>query len=67
MDELLTLEEVASYLRVSRSTVYRLVNRNELMAYKIAHKWMFDRSDIKAFVAHRRFVVEQAMEDQARV
>jgi excisionase family DNA binding protein len=65
MEELLTVEEVASYLRVSRSTVYRLVIRKELLAYKIAHKWMFDRDDLKTFIAHQRFDVERAPGDQA--
>jgi excisionase family DNA binding protein len=67
MDELLTVEEVASYLRVSRSTVYRLVNRKELLAYKIAHRWMFDREDLRAFIADKRVDVERTEEDQAYV
>jgi excisionase family DNA binding protein len=51
---LMTLEEAMAFLRVSRSTIYRLVNRMELPGYKIARRWMFDQSDLKAFVASKR-------------
>jgi excisionase family DNA binding protein len=33
----LTVDEVADYLRVSRSTIYRLLRRNQLPAFKIGN------------------------------
>jgi excisionase family DNA binding protein len=35
----LTLREVAEYLRVHISTIYRLIERNELPAFKVGHGW----------------------------
>lgn len=52
--DLLTLEETMAFLRVSRSTLYRIVNRGELPGYKIARRWVFDRTELKEFVAHKR-------------
>jgi excisionase family DNA binding protein len=43
---LLTVDEVADYLRVSRSTVYRLLKRNQLPAFKIGNDWRFDVEEI---------------------
>jgi excisionase family DNA binding protein len=59
---LLTLEEATAFLRVSRSTMYRLIKRRELPGYKIARRWMFDRSDLRQFVASRR--TEQVLEHE---
>ncbi|MBI2869335.1 MAG: helix-turn-helix domain-containing protein, partial [Chloroflexi bacterium] len=39
MTELMTLEEVASYLRVTEKTVYRLVDRRAIPAAKVGHQW----------------------------
>jgi excisionase family DNA binding protein len=56
----LTLEETMAILRVSRSTVYRMVNRGELPGYKIAKRWMFDREEVAAFVTVHRYAANSA-------
>jgi len=43
MAELMTLEEVADYLRVTEKTVYRLLKRNGIPATKVGRQWRFDR------------------------
>jgi excisionase family DNA binding protein len=44
--KLLTLKQVAEYLKVHKNTVYRLVNRKELPAFKVWHDWRFDLESI---------------------
>jgi excisionase family DNA binding protein len=44
--ELMTLEEVASYLRVNERTVGRLQVESNLPAMKIGHQWRFKKSAI---------------------
>lgn len=39
MDELLTVEEVAAYLRVSRTTVWRWCQAKKVPAFKIGREW----------------------------
>lgn len=39
MDELLTVDEVAAYLRVSRSTVWRWCQSKKVPAFKIGREW----------------------------
>jgi excisionase family DNA binding protein len=42
----MTLEEVAAYLKVHSSTVYRLVKRKQLPAIRIGSKFRFRTADI---------------------
>ena len=53
MIELMTLEEVARYLRVTEMTVYRLLARGVLPATKIGHLWRFDRAAIDEWLQGR--------------
>lgn len=46
MVELMTVEEVASYLRVTEKTVYRLLKRGDIPATKVGRRWRFDREAI---------------------
>ncbi len=42
----LTPAELANYLRVHRSTIYRLLDRGELPSFKVGSDWRFVRDDI---------------------
>jgi excisionase family DNA binding protein len=53
MDEILTVEEVAKYLKVSRSTIWRWCNQGKLSAFKIGHGWRVHRSEVENFVGHK--------------
>jgi excisionase family DNA binding protein len=46
MERVLTLEEVAQYLRVHPSTVYRLLKKKELPAFKMGSDWRFNVESI---------------------
>lgn len=46
MATVLTLEEVATYLRVHPSTIYRLLKKKELPAFKIGSDWRFNLESI---------------------
>jgi len=48
--EILTLEEVAQYLRVSERTVYDWAQRGEIPAGKLGTSWRFKRSEIESWV-----------------
>ena len=46
MVNVMTLEEVADYLRVHPSTIYRLVKRGKLPAFKVGSDWRFNLESI---------------------
>lgn len=52
MDEILTVQEVANYLKVSRSTVWRWCNVGKLRAFKAGHGWRVHRSEVEKMVGY---------------
>jgi excisionase family DNA binding protein len=44
--ELMTLEEVANYLRVTEKTIYRLLDKHGIPAMRVGHLWRFDKASI---------------------
>jgi len=46
MASVLTLEEVAGYLRVHPSTIYRLLKKKRLPAFKVGSDWRFNLESI---------------------
>lgn len=51
MAHVMTLEEVAQYLRVHPSTIYRLVKRGKLPAFKVGSDWRFNLESIDIWCA----------------
>lgn len=49
-DVLLTFKEAMAYLRVSRSSLYRLIWSGQLVAHKVGSTWRFWQRDLKACV-----------------
>ena len=46
--EILTLEEVAAYLKVTTRTIYRMLDENQIPAFKIRGTWRFRKDEIEA-------------------
>lgn len=53
MEEILTIEEVAKYLRVSERTVYDWAQRGEIPSGKIGTVWRFKKAEIEKWVNTR--------------
>lgn len=49
-DALLTVDQVAQYLKIDKFTVYRLVAQRELPAFKVGNQWRFKRKMIEAWL-----------------
>jgi excisionase family DNA binding protein len=47
---LLTVKETCTYLRISPPTLYRMIERRELIPVKIGKRTLFDRSDLDKFI-----------------
>ncbi|MBR6143643.1 MAG: PTS sugar transporter subunit IIA [Treponema sp.] len=52
-DSILTIEEVAKYLRVSERTVYDWAQRGEIPSGKIGAVWRFKKAEIEKWVNER--------------
>jgi len=51
--EIMTLKEVADYLRLSEKTVSRMAQDGQIPAHKLARQWRFQRSAIASWMADR--------------
>lgn len=49
--EIMTVEQVADYLQISKKSVYQLVHEGKLPASKVLNKWRFNRHSIKQWIA----------------
>ena len=49
-NEILTLDEVAVYLKAGKRTVYRLAAEGRLPAFKLGGTWRFRRSDLNEWI-----------------
>jgi excisionase family DNA binding protein len=47
---LLTLDEIAAFLAVSRDTVYRMAQRGKIPAVKVGNQWRFARAEVSAWL-----------------
>ena len=50
MTAVLTLEEVADFLHVHPSTVYRLLKKRGIPAFKMGSDWRFNQESIEQWV-----------------
>jgi len=51
MAELMTVQEVAEYLRVTGKTIYRLLGRGNISATKVGRQWRFDKASIDEWLS----------------
>ncbi|MBI4597111.1 MAG: helix-turn-helix domain-containing protein [Candidatus Omnitrophica bacterium] len=53
-DKLLTIQEVADYLRLNRFTVYRLAERGNLPGFKVTDQWRFKVAEVERWLEERK-------------
>lgn len=49
-EDMLTVKEVASYLKVSENTVYNYLNKGELNGVKVGRSWRITRESIRTYL-----------------
>ncbi|EJB1796339.1 helix-turn-helix domain-containing protein [Vibrio parahaemolyticus] len=49
-DQILTLKEVAAYLKLAEKTAYRLASEGKLPGFKVGGSWRFKREDLEAWI-----------------
>ncbi len=54
--QLLTAEEVAHFLQISRSLVFRLVQRGDLPALRVGHLLRFRMQDVQQYIRNRALI-----------
>jgi excisionase family DNA binding protein len=49
-ENLLTVDQIADYLKVDKFTIYRLVTQRKIPAFKVGYQWRFKREMIEAWL-----------------
>jgi excisionase family DNA binding protein len=53
MQRLMTIREIADYLRLSKVTVYKMTRQGKIPALKIGKQWRYDKSEIDSWVKQK--------------
>ncbi len=53
-DSVMTIVELAKYLKISRSTLYKLAQEGKLPGQKVGRHWRFHRDAVDAWLKQRR-------------
>ena len=49
-DEIMTMDELAEYLKISKATLYKLATDNKLPGQKIGKRWRFHKDAVDEWV-----------------
>ncbi len=63
--EILTIREVAGFLKVTERTIYRLAAAKKIPAFKVGGTWRFSRVDIDSWIKQQS-TVEKDNDQRAR-
>jgi len=61
VDQILTLKEVAAYLKLAEKTAYRLASEGKLPGFKVGGSWRFKREDLEAWIENNKLVVSKGI------
>lgn len=53
-DQILTLKEVAAYLKLAEKTAYKLAAEGKLPGFKVGGSWRFRREDIEHWIDEKK-------------
>jgi excisionase family DNA binding protein len=53
-DKWLTIDELADYLKMGRTKLYRMAQKADIPASKIGNQWRFDREEIDEWMKSQR-------------
>ena len=54
-DDILTIKELAIYLKIPKSTLYKLVQEGKIPSQKIGRHWRFRKESINNWLENTRF------------
>lgn len=56
-DEIMTIRELAEYLKIAEKTAYRFAADGKLPGFKIGGSWRFDKKDIHRWMENQKKVL----------
>lgn len=53
-EQMLTLKEVAAYLKLAEKTAYKLAAEGKLPGFKVGGSWRFKREDVEVWIEKQK-------------
>ncbi|TVP12302.1 methylation-associated defense system helix-turn-helix domain-containing protein MAD1 [Shewanella sp. KCT] len=53
-DQILTIKEVAAYLKLAEKTAYRLASEGKLPGFKVGGSWRFKSEDLEKWIKEQK-------------
>ncbi|MCG7938903.1 MAG: helix-turn-helix domain-containing protein [Candidatus Thiodiazotropha lotti] len=53
-DQILTLKEVAAYLKLAEKTAYKLAAEGKLPGFKVGGSWRFKMVDVESWIEEQK-------------
>ncbi|MCF2918280.1 helix-turn-helix domain-containing protein [Pseudoalteromonas sp. Cn5-37] len=53
-NDILTIQEVATYLKLNEKTTYRLASEGKLPGFKVGGSWRFKRVDLEKWIEEQK-------------
>jgi excisionase family DNA binding protein len=58
-DQIMTIQEVAEYLKLTEKTAYRLASDGKLPGFKVGGSWRFKKVDLEEWIEKQKYKMEQ--------
>ena len=53
-EQIMTVRDVASYLKLNERTVYRMATSAKIPAFKVGTSWRFKREDLEKWIEEQK-------------
>lgn len=53
-DDILTIQELAVYLKLNEKTAYRLASEGKLPGFKVGGSWRFKKEDLEEWIEEQK-------------
>ena len=58
-DQIMTIQEVSEYLKLTEKTAYRLASEGKLPGFKVGGSWRFKKVDLEEWIEKQKSKMEQ--------
>ena len=59
MEKLMTAKELSQFLKLSESTIYKLVSNGEIPGFKIGDSWRFELEEIRKLIQESKSIAKR--------
>ena len=62
--EIMTVPEVAEYLHAHPATIYKLIRKRAISAFRVGSDWRFQRFDLEEWIAQQERETDRAVAEE---